>query len=93
MKIWKIILVSMMFVSLMVGISLAGESRRRQRRLPEHEVHTHDRFIKYERSGGNRGDGIIHFINKTTIRRKYRDSNRSKRRACVDEKGRSVQCR
>ena len=86
----KILVIVIIGLFLVASVSVAGDYRdRRRRRLPEYETTTHDRYIKYERSGGFVGDGTIHFMNKSTTRRKYK--KRMKQR-CYTEKGRRVAC-
>lgn len=85
-------------VILLGSSAMAGEYNRsrRERRLPEYETYTHDRYIKYDRAGGRGNDGTIHFIRKTTVRRRYKDGSSSgggRRNRCVDEKGRSKRCK
>jgi hypothetical protein len=91
----KILSVVILGGFLLGSLAMAGEynTSRRERRLPEHESYTHDRYIRYERSGGRGNDGTIHFMNKTTVRRRYKTDRIRNRRVCTDEKGRLVQCR
>jgi hypothetical protein len=94
----KLLIASILAGSLLGSVGWAQDIQVNHRRQPVYEVHTHDRYIKYERSGGFTGDGTIHFMNKTTIRRRYgerQDRRRGSwsRSRCTDEKGRSVRCR
>jgi Ni/Co efflux regulator RcnB len=91
----KILSVVILGSFLIGSFAQAGDRNRTrsERRLPEYEVHTSDRYIRYERSGGRGNDGTIHFMNKRTVRRRYKSDRRSVRNRCTDEKGRRVSCK
>ena len=93
MKIQKILL-PMIGIGLLGSIALAQDIQVNRGRQPVYETHTHDRYIKYERSGGRGNDGTIHFMNKTTIRRRYdrRSPSRRTKQRCYKENGRRVAC-